>query len=229
MEERFAFKASRVAPFPDRFRGQGLRRGGPFSAARRIRPALGQGARSRALGYWQEMEKTAETFRGEWVVTGDLLVEEADGYFSYCGRTDDVLKVGGRWLVPAEVEACLIRHPAVAECAVVGMANEEGLVKPRAFVIARDPGKRGPGLEEELKAFVLQELAPISTRGRSSSSTTCRGHIWGRWIGGSSRASAPGSTPRRSSPRRPTRHPVTPPVDNRYSEAYTYAKLKEKT
>jgi benzoate-CoA ligase family protein len=116
--------------------------------------------RSRAIGYWQEMEKTAETFRGEWVVTGDLLVRDEDGYFSYCGRADDVLKVGGRWLVPAEVEACLIRHPAVAECAVVGVANEEGLVKPRAFVIAREPWKQGPGLEDELKAFVLQELAP---------------------------------------------------------------------
>jgi benzoate-CoA ligase family protein len=113
--------------------------------------------RSRAIGYWQEMEKTAETFRGEWVVTGDLLVQDADGYFSYCGRADDVLKVGGRWLVPGEVEACLIRHPAVAECAVVGVANEEGLIKPRAFVIARE---RRPGLEEELKAWVLQELAP---------------------------------------------------------------------
>jgi benzoate-CoA ligase len=116
--------------------------------------------RSRAIAYWQEMEKTAETFRGEWVVTGDLLVKDADGYFSYCGRTDDVLKVGGRWLVPGEVEACLIRHPAVAECAVVGVTNEDGLVKPRAFVIAREPEKRGPELEAELKAFVLQELAP---------------------------------------------------------------------
>jgi benzoate-CoA ligase family protein len=113
--------------------------------------------RSRAIAYWQEMEKTAETFRGEWVVTGDLLVKDEDGYFSYCGRTDDVLKVAGRWLVPGEVEACLIRHPAVAECAVVGITNEDGLVKPRAFVIARE---RRPGLEEELKAFVLQELAP---------------------------------------------------------------------
>src|SRR5262249_59930750 len=112
---------------------------------------------SRVMGYGQEMEKTAETFRGEWVVTGDLLVQDADGYFTYCGRADDVLKVGGRWLVPGEVEACLIRHPAVAECAVVGVANEDGLIKPRAFVIARE---KRPGLEEELKAFVLQELAP---------------------------------------------------------------------
>jgi len=92
-------------------------------------------------------------------------VKDEDGYFTYCGRADDVLKVGGRWLVPAEVEACLIRHPAVAECAVVGVANEEGLVKPRAFVILREAlreaaRERREGLEEELKAFVLQELAP---------------------------------------------------------------------
>jgi len=113
--------------------------------------------RSRAIGYWQEMEKTAETFRGEWVVTGDLLTRDADGYFTYCGRADDVLKVGGRWLVPQEVESCLIRHPLVAECAVVGMVNEDGLVKPRAYVIARE---RRPGLEDELKAFVVRELAP---------------------------------------------------------------------
>ncbi|HXO20642.1 MAG TPA: benzoate-CoA ligase family protein [Thermoanaerobaculia bacterium] len=113
--------------------------------------------RSRAIGYWQEMEKTAETFRGEWVVTGDLLSRDEDGYFTYCGRADDVLKVGGRWFVPQEVESCLIRHPAVAECAVVGIVTADGLTKPRAYVIARE---RRPGLEEELKAFVLRELAP---------------------------------------------------------------------
>ena len=112
---------------------------------------------SRAIGYWQAMEKTAETFRGEWVVTGDLLSRDEEGYFTYCGRADDVLKVGGRWVVPQEVESCLIRHPAVAECAVVGVANEDGLIKPRAYVVARE---RRPGLEEELKAWVLQELAP---------------------------------------------------------------------
>jgi len=81
---------------------------------RRFRPASRGGFGSRAVRApsptGRRMEKTAETFRGEWVVTGDLLVQDADGYFSYCGRADDVLKVGGRWLVPGEVEACLIRH-----------------------------------------------------------------------------------------------------------------------
>ena len=113
--------------------------------------------RSRAIGYWQEMEKSCETFRGEWVVSGDLLSRDADGYLTYCGRADDVLKVGGRWVVPQEVESCLIRHPAVAECAVVGVVNEDGLTKPHAFVIARE---RRPGLAEELKEWVRSELAP---------------------------------------------------------------------
>jgi benzoate-CoA ligase family protein len=112
---------------------------------------------SRALGYWQESRKTAETFRGEWVVTGDLLCRDADGYHTYCGRGDDVMKVGGRWVVPQEVESCLMRHPAVAECAVVGIANAEGLVKPRAYVLARE---RRDDLGEELKAWVLAGLAP---------------------------------------------------------------------
>lgn len=111
---------------------------------------------SRALGYWQESAKTAETFRGEWVVSGDLLCRDEDGYLSYCGRGDDALKVGGRWFVPQEVESCLMRHPAVAECAVIGLANAEGLIKPRAYVIARE---RRDGLDEELKAWVLAELA----------------------------------------------------------------------
>jgi benzoate-CoA ligase family protein len=112
---------------------------------------------SRAIGYWQESAKTAESFRGEWVVTGDLLCADADGYLTYCGRGDDVMKVGGRWVVPSEVESCLLRHPAVAECAVVGQINAEGLTKPCAYVIARE---QRTDLGEELKAWVLAELAP---------------------------------------------------------------------
>lgn len=112
--------------------------------------------RSRAICYHREMEKSAATFRGEWVVTGDLLSRDEDGYFVYRGRSDDALKVAGKWLNPGEVESCLIRHPAVAECAVVGVPNEDGLVKPRAYVIPRE---RRPGLEDELKAFCLEHLA----------------------------------------------------------------------
>jgi benzoate-CoA ligase family protein len=99
---------------------------------------------ARAWGYWREMEKTQATFRGEWVVTGDLVARDADGFFTYQGRGDDVLKVGGKWLSPAEVEACLLRHPAVAECAVVGVVDEAGLTKPHAWVIARETRPGSP-------------------------------------------------------------------------------------
>jgi benzoate-CoA ligase family protein len=112
---------------------------------------------SRAISYWHAMEKSMLAFRGEWYVSGDMLRRDADGYFTYCGRGDDMLKVGGKWLAPAEVENCLLRHPAVSECAVVGVTDESGLTKPHAYVIAREDR---PDLEEELKAFVRAELEP---------------------------------------------------------------------
>ncbi len=112
---------------------------------------------SRAWGYWQEMAKTQEAFRGEWFVGGDLVSRDAEGFVTYHGRGDDVLKVGGKWLVPAEVEACLMRHPAVKECAVVGVVDGAGLTKPHAFVVS---ASGSPELAEELKEFVMRELAP---------------------------------------------------------------------
>lgn len=111
--------------------------------------------RSRAIGYWQQMEKTAAAFRGEWYVTGDLVRIDADGYVTYEGRGDDMLKVGGKWLAPAEVENCLLTHPSVQECAVVGVRDRNGLVKPHAFVVARDTR---PSLGEELQEYVRQKL-----------------------------------------------------------------------
>lgn len=112
---------------------------------------------SRALGYFQDLPKTMAAFRGEWYVGGDLVSFDEEGYLSYHGRDDDVLKVGGRWVAPAEVEACLMQHPAVREAAVVGVANEDGLVKPVAFVDADgDPAE----LESALRAHVVERLAP---------------------------------------------------------------------
>jgi benzoate-CoA ligase len=111
---------------------------------------------SRAICYWQNLEQTAEAFRGEWFVGGDLVSRDADGYVTYCGRADDVLKVAGKWLVPQEVESCLMTHPAVKECAVVGVENEEGLTKPYAFVL---PAGEQPDLEQSLKDFALERLA----------------------------------------------------------------------
>ena len=112
---------------------------------------------SRAIGYWQNMPKTAAAFHGEWFVGGDLVSRDGDGYVTYCGRGDDVLKVAGKWLAPQEVESCLMKHPAVAECAVVGVENKDGLTKPYAFVVPKNPPH---DLENELKQFVLEHLAP---------------------------------------------------------------------
>jgi benzoate-CoA ligase family protein len=112
---------------------------------------------SRALGYWQQLDKSQACFRGEWVVTGDLVRRDADGYYTYGGRADELLKVSGKWLSATEVEGCLLQHPAVSQVAVVGVADANGLVKPRAYVVARD---RRDGLAEELKAFVCDRLEP---------------------------------------------------------------------
>ncbi|MGH7742174.1 MAG: AMP-binding enzyme, partial [Candidatus Eiseniibacteriota bacterium] len=112
---------------------------------------------SRAIGYWQHAEKSAQAFRGEWYVSGDLISMDAEGVVTYCGRGDEMLKVGGKWLAPQEVESCLLQHQAVAEAAVVGVADASGLIKPHAYVVAR---ATHDGLAEELKAFVRERLQP---------------------------------------------------------------------
>lgn len=115
---------------------------------------------SRAIAYWQNLAKTMEALRGEWFVGGDLVSRDAEGWVTYCGRADDVLKVAGKWLVPAEVESCLLAHPGVKECAVVGAEDEQGLTKPYAFVIPREGAECA---EEALKSFVLERLQPYKT------------------------------------------------------------------
>jgi benzoate-CoA ligase family protein len=113
---------------------------------------------SRALGYWQQLDKSQACFRGEWVVTGDLVRRDADGYYTYGGRADELLKVSGKWLSATEVEGCLLQHPAVSQVAVVGMTDANGLVKPYAYVVSHE---RRDGLAEELKAFVRDRLEPF--------------------------------------------------------------------
>ncbi len=112
---------------------------------------------SRAIAYWQQMEKTRWAFRGEWYVSGDMIRRDPDGTYVYGGRGDDMLKVGGKWLSPQEVENCLLRHPLVTDVAVVGMADAAGLVKPRAYVVAKE---QRAGLDEELKSWVKEKLEP---------------------------------------------------------------------
>lgn len=118
---------------------------------------------ARAFGYFREMDKTRSTFRGDWVVTGDLVSRDGDGFFYYKGRGDDVLKVGGKWFSPAEVEECLARHAAVAECAVVGIPNPDGLVKPHAFVTLRSGHTGSKDLEDELRQLVASTLQPYKS------------------------------------------------------------------
>jgi benzoate-CoA ligase family protein len=106
-----------------------------------------------ALLYWGEHEKTKQTFSGDTVKTGDLFERDEDGYFWYRGRVDDLIKVGGIWVAPAEIEHCLIGHPAVVECAVVGH-QQNGLTLARAYVVAREPLD-----EQELRDFVREKLS----------------------------------------------------------------------
>ena len=115
---------------------------------------------SAAACYWNKHEKSKQVFQGEWVVTGDKYYQDEEGYFWYCGRADDMLKVSGQWVSPFEVEAALIAHPAVLEAAVVGAIDQYELVKPRAFVVLQSGYEASDALSEELKAFVKSRLVP---------------------------------------------------------------------
>ena len=109
-----------------------------------------------ALMYWNQREKTKNTFQGPWTKSGDKYTQVEGGYYAYGGRSDDMLKVGGIYVSPAEVEAALVSHQAVLECAVVGHEDADKLVKPKAFVVLK-PGAQAT--DEELKAHVKAALA----------------------------------------------------------------------
>jgi benzoate-CoA ligase family protein len=111
------------------------------------------------LGYWNDRARSLATFHGPWTRTGDQYIANADGTWTYAGRADDMLKVGGIWVSPFEVESALAAHPAVLEAAVVGAEDKDGLVKPKAFVVPR--GAADASLADELKAFVKDRLAPF--------------------------------------------------------------------
>ncbi len=114
---------------------------------------------STARYYWNNPEKTAETMVDGWLNTGDTYSQDAEGYFYFSGRSDDMLKVGGIWCSPFEIEAKLIEHPKVLEAAVVGRADDDGLVKPAAFVVLNNPEDAGDALSEELLQHCKQGLA----------------------------------------------------------------------
>ena len=112
---------------------------------------------SAALMYWGNREKSRETFQGGWTKSGDKYIRNADGTYTYGGRTDDMLKVSGIYVSPFEVEATLIQHAGVLEAAVIGINDHDGLTKTKAFVVRKEGAAVS---EEELKAFVKDKLAP---------------------------------------------------------------------
>lgn len=114
---------------------------------------------SAAQFYWRKREKSRQTMLGEWVNTGDKYYVDEDGFYWAAGRSDDMLKVGGIWVSPIEVESCLVEHPAVLECAVVGQPDDKFLIKPKAYVVLRDSYKPTEEQAEELKKWVLDRLA----------------------------------------------------------------------
>lgn len=114
---------------------------------------------SAAAYYWNKHDKTKETMLGEWLNTGDKFYRDAEGFYYYVGRSNDMLKVGGIWVSPIEVEASVAEHPAVMECAVVGAPDAEQLIKPKAFVVPRPGFAPTPELAREIQLFVKAALA----------------------------------------------------------------------
>jgi benzoate-CoA ligase family protein len=113
-----------------------------------------------AEGYWNQRERSRRTFVGEWTHTGDKYRVDGDGYYHYCGRTDDMFKTGGIWVSPFEVESALISHPAVREAAVTGRSDGDGLMKPKAFLVLAPGFEPGEALFEELREHVKRKAGP---------------------------------------------------------------------
>ncbi len=114
---------------------------------------------SSADGYWNQRDKSRSTFRGHWTYTGDTYIRDAEGYYRFQGRSDEMLKVSGVWVSPFEVEEALIAHSAVLEAAVIGRRDQDGLVKPKAFVILTESGRK-----EDLEALTTALQAHVKDR-----------------------------------------------------------------
>jgi benzoate-CoA ligase family protein len=108
-------------------------------------------------GYWRKPELTSRTKRGDWVVTGDKFTRDAGGFYHYCGRADDMMKVAGMWVSPGEVENALLAHPLIAEAAVVAQENEMGLIHPAAYIVLKEDSARD-GLEQEIRDWLRQKI-----------------------------------------------------------------------
>jgi benzoate-CoA ligase family protein len=112
------------------------------------------------LGYWNNPAATRQTFVDGWLRTGDKYFRDVDGFYHYCGRADDMIKVSGVWVSPQEVEGALLAHPEVLEAAVVGQADRDGLLRPKAFVVLKRPAAGSAELAERLRQFVKERIAP---------------------------------------------------------------------
>src|SRR5262249_52320748 len=114
-----------------------------------------------AAGYWNNRERSRTTFHGIWTRTGDKYFEDEAGYYVHCGRSDDMLKVSGMYVSPAEVEAALIGHDDVLEAAVVGAPDADGLIKPKAFVVVKPGTRADDDLAQALEHHAKATLAPF--------------------------------------------------------------------
>ncbi|HEX7375384.1 MAG TPA: benzoate-CoA ligase family protein, partial [Steroidobacteraceae bacterium] len=115
---------------------------------------------SAPLMYWRDTQRSRATFEGEWTKAGDKYLRDAQGYYHYCGRSDDMLKVSGQYVSPAEVEATLIGHASVLEAAVIGVEDGDGLMRTKAFVVLKQGIDSSNGLAAELHDYVKHQLAP---------------------------------------------------------------------
>jgi benzoate-CoA ligase len=113
-----------------------------------------------AIMYWNDRERSRATFVGEWTRSGDKYIQDEAGYYVYCGRRDDMLKVGGIYVSPFEVEGALLTHPAVLEAAVVAWPDEEELIKPKAFVVLKSADQASEALARVLQDYCKSALAP---------------------------------------------------------------------
>jgi acyl-coenzyme A synthetase/AMP-(fatty) acid ligase len=114
---------------------------------------------SNALCYWNNPEKTRSTMVGEWLNTGDMYYIDSEGYYVNAGRGDDMLKVGGMWCSPIEIESRLLAHPKVREAAVIGRVDDNGLVKPAAYLVLVNPADENDATAHELQQFCKSQLA----------------------------------------------------------------------
>jgi benzoate-CoA ligase len=112
-----------------------------------------------ASGYWGQPEKTAEAFQDGWYRTGDVFIADRDGWYQHQGRADDMMKISGQWVSPIEIEERVLLHPDVAEAAVIGAENEQGLVRLALFLVPGEGGRRGPEMEAEILEDLREHLA----------------------------------------------------------------------